>query len=113
MREHLSQRLGGTPRQHNRLMLSLWSLMHGTAMLLIRGDVIDPLRTQMFHACLDAVELIVRENARGGKKNRSGPEWPSTLILGEAAQSKVDQSENSLSLKRTGKPKSRNKSRSV
>src|SRR5712672_2708775 len=58
LRLRLTDRLGGTPRKHTRLMLSLWSLMHGTAMLLIRGGVAGPLRTQMFHACLDAVEAI-------------------------------------------------------
>lgn len=90
MRLRLTDRLGGTPRQHTRLMLSLWSLMHGTAMLLIRGGVASgPLRTQMFHACLDAVEAIATQAARSKGNNRSGPQWPSSLILGEAAYSKV------------------------
>jgi AcrR family transcriptional regulator len=89
MRERLTQRLGGTPRQHTRLMLSLWSLMHGTAMLLIRGEAVGALRTQMFHACLDAVEVMVAEAARSKGKNYSGPKWPTSLILGEEAESKV------------------------
>lgn len=89
LRGHLAQRLGGTPRQHTRLMLSLWSLMHGTAMLLIRGGAVGPLRTQMFHACLDAVETVVAEAARSKGRPRSGPKWPANLILGEAAESKV------------------------
>ena len=89
LRLRLADRLGGTPRQHTRLMLSLWSLMHGTAMLLIRGGVAGPLRTQMFHACLDAVEAIVGHAARAKGKAGSGPKWPSSLILGEAADSKV------------------------
>jgi AcrR family transcriptional regulator len=89
LRELLTKRLGGTPRQHTRLMLSLWSLMHGTAMLLIRGGAIGPLRTQMVHACLDAVEVVVTETARSKGKNCSGPRWPANLILGEAAESKV------------------------
>ena len=89
LRMRLAERLGGTPRQHTRLMLSLWSLMHGTAMLLIRGGVAGPLRLQMFHACLDAVEAIVAQDARTKGKRYSGPKWPSTLILGEAAHSKV------------------------
>jgi AcrR family transcriptional regulator len=111
LRNHLTHRLGGTPREHTRLMLSLWSLMHGTAMLLIRGGVVDPLRTQMFHACLDAVEVIVRENARGGKRVRSGPEWPSTLVLGEAAQSKIVHTEADLiSLRRSGQAKRKKQS---
>jgi AcrR family transcriptional regulator len=89
LRQHLTRRLGGNPRQHTRLMLSLWSLMHGTAMLLIRGGVEDPLRTQMFHACLDAVEAVVEETARSKNRSRSGPKWPANLILGEAGESKV------------------------
>ncbi len=51
MRQRLTERLGGNPRKHTRLMLSVWSLMHGTAMLMIRGGVAGPLRAQMIH-CL-------------------------------------------------------------
>jgi len=89
LREKLTRRVGGTPRQHTRLMLAIWSLVHGTAMLLIRGSVVDPLRTQMFHSCLDAIEVIVTESAGSKGRVRSGPPWPSNLILGEAAESKV------------------------
>jgi len=89
LRVRLAQRLGGTPRRHSRLMLSLWSLMHGTAMLLIRGGVQGPLRTQMFHSCLDGLEAIIAHAARSRGKAYSGPKWPAGLILGEAAQSKV------------------------
>src|ERR1700730_10973036 len=39
LRLRLTDRLGGTPRKHTRLMLSLWSLLHGTAMLLVPGGV--------------------------------------------------------------------------
>ena len=89
MRQRLSERLGGTPRQHTRLMLSVWSLMHGTAMLLIRGGcAAGPLRTQMFHSCMDSVEAIIAQAARSKGKS-SGPKWPANLILGEAAHSKV------------------------
>ncbi len=89
MRLRLAQRLGGPPRKHTRLMLSLWSLMHGTAMLMIRGGVADPLRKQMVHACLDALEAIVREASRTKGKFLSGPKWPAGLILGEESESKV------------------------
>jgi AcrR family transcriptional regulator len=106
----LAQRLGGTPRKHTRLMLSLWSLMHGTAMLLIRGGVAGPLRTQMFHACLDAVEAIIAQAARSKGKAYSGPKWPASLILGEAARSKVtndepDSSSKSATLRRGNRSK--------
>ena len=93
MRQRLALRLGGNPRQHTRLMLSLWSLMHGSAMLMIRGGVSGPLRTQMVHACLDALETIVAEAARSKGKRYSGPKWPAGLILGEAARSKVNTAE--------------------
>jgi AcrR family transcriptional regulator len=89
LRLRLAQRLGGSPRKHTRLMLSLWSLMHGTAMLMIRGGVSGPLRTQMIHACLDAVEAIVGEAVRLKSRPCSGPRWPAHLILGEAAESKI------------------------
>lgn len=99
MRLRLAQRLGGTPRRHTRLMLSLWSLMHGTAMLLIRGEVAGPLRTQMIHSCLDALEAIITQAARSKGKAYSGPKWPASLILGEAAHSKVNIGEADSSAK--------------
>jgi AcrR family transcriptional regulator len=97
MRLRLAQRLGGTPRNNTRLMLSVWSLMHGTAMHLIRGGVAGPLRAQMIHSCLDAVEAIVAHAARTKGKANSGPKWPANLILGEAAHSKVNNGENHVS----------------
>jgi AcrR family transcriptional regulator len=89
LRQRLSERLGGTPRRHTRLMLSLWSLMHGTAMLLIRGGVSGPLRTQMFYSCMDALEAVVIHSERTRGKSSSGPKWPAGLILGEEKESKV------------------------
>lgn len=93
MRLRLAQRLGGDPRKHTRLMLSLWSLLHGTAMLMIRGGVTGPLRAQMIHSCLDAAEAIAAQAARSKRKTYSGPKWPASLILGEAAHSKVTDGE--------------------
>jgi len=102
LRQRVAKRLGGPPRQHTRLMLSLWSLMHGTAMLMIRGGVEGSLRTQMFHACLDALEDLVR---RKGRKAHSGPKWPANLILGEAAQSRVEDAKPANSAKGPGPQK--------
>jgi AcrR family transcriptional regulator len=87
MRQRLVGRLGGTPRQHNRLMLAIWSLMHGTAMLVIRGGFEGALRTQAVYACLDTVEVVVRSATRQKSLIQSGPKWPSNLILGEGEQS--------------------------
>ncbi len=90
MRERVAKRLGGTPRSHTRLMLAVWSLMHGTAMLIIRGGFEDPLRSQTIHACLDAFEGMLDSAAR--RKSHSGPKWPSNLILGEGKQSRIGNS---------------------
>src|SRR5271169_1630290 len=56
MRARVAERLGGSPRRHTRLMLAVWSLMHGTAMLIIRGGFEGDLRSQTIHACLDAFD---------------------------------------------------------
>jgi len=89
MRQRLAERLGGTPRQHNRLMMAVWCLMHGTAMLIIRGGFEGSLRTQAIHACLDTVEMIVRTARRPKSFVHSGPKWPANLVLGEAERSSI------------------------
>jgi len=89
IRERIAARLGGNPRKYTRLMLSVWSLMHGTAMLIIRGRFEGALRAQTVYACLDAVESMVRCAARTGAMPHSGPKWPANLILGEAGKSRL------------------------
>jgi AcrR family transcriptional regulator len=64
MRERVAERLGGDSPKHTRLMLAVWSLMHGTAMLIIRGGFEGVLRTQTIHACLDAFDGILDSAAR-------------------------------------------------
>jgi AcrR family transcriptional regulator len=95
LRERVAQRLGGTPQSHSRLMLAIWSLMHGTAMLIIRGRFEGSLRTQAIHACLDAAENMLQ--AASGEKGfiQSGPKWPTNLILGKGKQSRVANGEKS------------------
>jgi AcrR family transcriptional regulator len=95
MRERLAKRLGGTPRQHMRLMLAIWSLTHGTAMLVIRGRFEGALRVQAVHACIDACDSMVDSAARSKGLANSGPKWPSNLILGEGKQSQVGNSKES------------------
>ena len=104
MRERVAQRLGGTPRQHTRLMLAVWSLMHGTAMLIIRGNFEGALRVQTIHACLDAFDGILDAAARSKGHPQSAPKWPSNLILGEGKQSSVGNG-NGGSRKRKSKGK--------
>lgn len=93
MRERVAERLGGTPREHTRLMLAVWSLMHGAAMLIIRGGFEGVLRDQMVYACLDAFDDILDAAARSKGLAHSGPKWPSNLILGEGKQSRVGNGE--------------------
>jgi AcrR family transcriptional regulator len=93
MRDRVAKRLGGNPRQHTRLMLAVWSLMHGTAMLIIRGGFEGELRVQTVHACLDAFDGILNSAARSKSFAHSGPKWPRTLILGEGKQSRVGNGE--------------------
>jgi AcrR family transcriptional regulator len=90
MRQRLSERLSGPPLRHNRLMLSIWSMMHGTAMLIIRGGFEGSLRTQAIHSCVDSVESLIRFAAKQKSTAHSGPKWPPSLILGEGKQSRVD-----------------------
>ena len=89
MRERLAQKLGGTPGRHNRLMMAIWCLVHGTAMLIIRGNFEGALRTQALHSCVDAVDNLLRTAATRRGFLVSGPKWPSNLILGEAEQSQL------------------------
>lgn len=93
MRRRLAEQLEGSPHQHNRLMLAIWSLMHGTVMLIIRGEFEGALRAQAMHACVDSVEHLISLSAQRKKLPESGPKWPSTLILGEGEQSSVGNGE--------------------
>ena len=93
VRDRVANYLGGNPRQHNRLMLALWSLMHGTAILIIRGQFEGGLRTQTIHACLDAFDAIL-QSARMKRMARSGPKWPANLILGEGKRSRTGNGRN-------------------
>lgn len=88
IRERVAKQIGGTPRRHTRLMLSLWSLMHGTAMLVIRGRFEGALKSQTVYACLDAFDAIV-EAARSKKIEKAGSAFPAGLILGEGVRSRV------------------------
>lgn len=89
MRERVAEELGGKPRQHTRLMLALWSLMHGTAMLVIRGRFEGALRAQAVHACLDGIDAILHA-AKSKHMVHGGPVWPASLIIGEGKRSRVN-----------------------
>lgn len=103
MRGRIARRLGGTPREHTRLMLAVWSLLHGTAMLIIRGRFEGALRAQAVHACLDAFDAIIASASRSKGLRNSGPKWPAHLILGEASKSHVGESNGAGSKKKPRK----------
>ena len=88
VRERVASRIGGTPQQHSRTMLAVWSLMHGAVMLIIRGNFEGSLRVQVVHSCIDASEAII-EGARAGRLGQLGPKWPASLVLGKGKQSRV------------------------
>lgn len=71
-------------------MLAVWSLMHGAAMLIIRGRFEGALRVQTVHACLDAFDAMLKAAARSNGIAHSGPKWPTDLILGEGKRSHVE-----------------------
>ena len=75
MRERVAIRLGGSPRQHTRLMLAVWSLMHGAAMLIIRGGFEGVLRDQMVHACLAHLTTFLM-------RRRDRKAWPTPVRNG-------------------------------
>jgi AcrR family transcriptional regulator len=90
MRERLAALLHCAPRQQNRLMLAIWSVMHGSAMLIIRGSFNGALRTQAVHACTDCVENLIRAASQKKGMVNSGPKWPTSLVLGEGEHSRVE-----------------------
>ena len=102
LRERLARTVGGSPRHHNRLMLAIWSLTHGTAMLIIRGRFEGTLRTQALHACLDAIDTLLEAAKHPRKPRHSGPKWPASLILGEGRRSRIGRNKKAA-LKRARK----------
>ncbi len=89
LRERLTQRLGGAPRANTRLMLALWCLMHGAAMLMIRGRFEGDLQTQTIHTCLDALDALIESATQSKGMPHTGPKWPANLILGEGERSQL------------------------
>jgi len=88
IRERVAKKVGCHPREQTRLMLAIWSLMHGAAMLIIRGGFEGALRTQTVCSCQDAVESLVNAACRKALV-QTGPAWPQNLILGEEECSRV------------------------
>jgi AcrR family transcriptional regulator len=98
LRDRLAKHLGGPKGEPTRLMLGLWSLMHGAVMLIIRGHFEGALRVQTLHACLDTCDALI-EAARSRRIAHSGPKWPANLILGEGKKSRVGDGHGGVSSK--------------
>ena len=65
--EKLSGELGGPPESHIPLVMSIWSIAHGTASLLI-SEAVDPkLEPEMRAECERAVRLLIREAGKGSQ----------------------------------------------
>ena len=60
MEEKLAARLGGSPADHTRLSLALWTTTHGTAMLLISKAIPDHVTPELRSAFTAAVETLIR-----------------------------------------------------
>jgi len=88
LRERVAKKVGCHPRQQTRLILAIWSLMHGAAMLIIRGGFEGALRTQEICSCQDAVDSLVNTACRKALV-QTGPAWPPNLILGEEERSRA------------------------
>ena len=57
-RERLSLSYGGKPDDYTRFALSVWALLHGTAMLIVVGKTGKKLQSELHIACLEAIEAL-------------------------------------------------------
>ena len=55
----LAERLGGSPQEHTRLSLALWTLTHGTAMLLISKAIPEEHAVELRTAFTAAVATLI------------------------------------------------------
>jgi AcrR family transcriptional regulator len=70
LKERLALRYGGKPDDYTRFALSVWALLHGTAMLIVVGKTAEDLQLQMRMACIEAIEALgtTLENRNGKKR---------------------------------------------
>lgn len=71
MKQSLAARSGGSPAEHTDMALALWSLLHGTATLLIASRADELLCRQLRHACLEAFEKLASKEP--DRRNSSNP----------------------------------------
>jgi hypothetical protein len=58
LKQRLALRYGGKPDDYTRFALSVWALLHGTAMLMVVGNTGQGLQLQMRLACMEAIETL-------------------------------------------------------
>jgi AcrR family transcriptional regulator len=64
MKRKLAAQLGGAPDDYVQMVLALWALLHGTAMLLIAKTIQPQHAAEMRSACRTSLATLLRE-ARG------------------------------------------------
>jgi AcrR family transcriptional regulator len=67
MKKRIAEWLGGSAEDHSRLVLALWTLVHGTAMLLISKAVPVKYEAALHSVFRASVELVVSTTTRLGK----------------------------------------------
>jgi AcrR family transcriptional regulator len=65
----LAKRMGGSPKDHTRLALALWALLHGTAGLMLSQTVPKEHQAELRAACRTAVKLLIESAARFSETN--------------------------------------------
>jgi len=71
VRTMLAAQFGGSPDDYTHLQLSLWAMVHGTAMLLIAKTIHPEHAEEMRAACRTSVETLLREAGRSARKSRA------------------------------------------
>jgi AcrR family transcriptional regulator len=60
----LAERLGGSPHEHTRLSLALWTVAHGAAMILISRAIPKEHEAELRTAFTTAVETLINSGSR-------------------------------------------------
>ncbi len=72
MRQKLQQKLGGSPESHEELLVGLWMLVHGAAMLLIAKSILPDEATAARRAFRASIAALLRGQGSFSKTNASG-----------------------------------------
>jgi AcrR family transcriptional regulator len=67
--EKLAERLGGSPTEHTRLSLALWTVAHGTAMILISRAIPENHAAQLRSVFTAAVKALISSSSSFSAQN--------------------------------------------